>query len=96
MRKKTYLFDSDTLEILSTLKEKMGKKETQIIREALRLYLDSYMKERKLLDTVSEFMDKIERIADQISDLSYRLGRCEERNRILEAELRKLKGSRGI
>ncbi len=93
MRKKTYLFDPDTLEILETLKAELGKKETQIIREALRLYLQSYMRERRLLDAVDDLAEKIEGITLKVSELSYKLGRCEERNRILEEELRKLKGS---
>lgn len=93
MRKKTYLFDPDTLEILETLKAELGKKETQIIREALRLYLQSHMRERKLLDAVDDLAERIERIALKVSELSYKLGRCEERNRVLEEELRKLRGS---
>jgi len=92
LKKKTYVFDSSTLEILEVLKEKLGKKETQIIREALRLYLDNHKNHEQLMGSVNEFVDRIESIVKQISELSYRLGRCEERNRYLEEELRKLKG----
>jgi len=42
LRKKTYVFDEDTLNILKTLREELGKKETQIIKEALRLYFDNH------------------------------------------------------
>ena len=93
MKKKTYLFDSETVEILNTLKEELGKKETQIIREALRLYFDNHRNEKRLMDSVNELIDRIERLVNQISELSYRLGKCEERNRIFEEELKKLRGS---
>lgn len=93
MKKKTYIFDPDTVEILNTLKEELGKKETQIIREALRLYFESRRNEKKLMDSVNDLVEKIDEFADRISDLSYRLGRCEERNRVLEEELKRLRRS---
>ncbi len=90
MRKKTYVFDEDTLDILRSLREELGKKETQIIREALKFYFDHHREQVSLMNSLGNLMEKIERIVRQISELSYRLGRCEERNRILEEELRKL------
>lgn len=92
MKKKTYVFDDDTLEVLKTLREELGKKETQIIREALRLYFDNHRNNRELMLSLNDLLNRIESIVSRISELSYRLGRCEERNRTLEEELRKLRG----
>lgn len=91
MRKKTYVFDRETLEVLNTLKEELGKKETQIIREALRLYLDNYRTERELLAELKVLVGKIETLFSRTSELSYRLGVCEERNRHLHEEIRRLR-----
>jgi len=94
LRKKTYVFDDHTLEVLQVLKEELGKKETQIIREALRLYFENHRNSRNLMSSVNELVERMENIVKQISELSYRLGRCEERARRLEEEIRKLKGER--
>ncbi len=92
MRKKTYVFDDSTLSILETLREELGKKETQIIREALRLYFDNHREHVNLMNSLGELVERIERVVRQISELSYRLGRCEERTRALEEELKRLRG----
>jgi len=91
LRKKTYVFDGETLDILKILKEELGKKETQIIREALKLYFDNHRERENLLNSLSGVMDRIEKVMRQISELSYRLGKCEERNRILEEEVKRLR-----
>jgi len=79
--KKTYVFDKKTLEILKNLKEELGKSETQIIKEALRLY-------HKVLH--GEY-DEFRCMAEKLAEVSYKLGALEERLRILEEELRRLK-----
>ena len=91
MQKKTYVFDDNTLEVLKTLREELGKKETQIIKEALRLYFENHRNNREVMASLNELVGRIEAIVSQIAELSYRLGECEERNRVLEGELRKLK-----
>jgi len=91
LRKKTYVFDEDTLNILKTLREELGKKETQIIKEALRLYFDNHREQVDFMKSLGNLMERIERVVKQVSQLSYRLGRCEERNRILEEELRRFR-----
>lgn len=91
MQKKTYVFDDNTLEVLKTLREELGKKETQIIKEALRLYFENHRNNREVMASLNELVGRIEAIVSQIAELSYRLGKCEERNRVLEGELRKLK-----
>ncbi len=91
MRKKTYLFDNHTVDIIQILKEELGKKETQIIKEALRLYFDNHRSNEEILKSFKDLIDKIESIVEKVSELSYRLGRCEERNRRLDKELRKLR-----
>lgn len=94
MRKKTYVFDNDTLEVLQVLKEELGKKETQIIREALRFYFENHRSNKNLMNSLNELVERMENIVKQISDLSYRLGRCEEKAKRLEEEIRRLKGEK--
>jgi len=93
LKKKTYVFDSRTLEVLKLLCEELGKKETQIIREALKLYFDHHRSRKELISSVESLVERIERITNQVAELSYKLGRCEERNRNLEEEIRRLKGA---
>ncbi len=86
------MFDDETLDVLSILREELGKKETQIIREALRLYFENHRNNRELMSSLNELIERIEGIVSQVSQLSYKLGRCEERCRALEGELERLRG----
>jgi peptidoglycan hydrolase CwlO-like protein len=95
LKKKTYLFDDDTLEVLKVLRQELGKKETQIIREALNLYFNNHKNQTELMSSVNELLEKIEAIVSKVSELSYQLGRCEERNRMLMEELERLKRGEG-
>ncbi|RLJ70081.1 hypothetical protein BCF55_0343 [Hydrogenivirga caldilitoris] len=94
MKKKTYVFDNATLEVLQTLREELGKKETQIIREALRLYLDNHRTNGEVMNSLNKLVERIENVVERVSELSYKLGRCEERTKRLEEEIRKLRGER--
>ena len=71
-KKKTYVFSTHTLNILEELKNITKKSETQIITEALEL-LEEYVKKDKELDS------SLDVLLDKISDLSYKLGKCEEK-----------------
>ncbi len=93
MRKKTYVFDEDTLEILENLKCSMNKKEISIIKEALRMYHEMHNNQENLYKMVKEIISQLEYITSKIENLSYELGQCRERNRHLEEMLRKLVGN---
>lgn len=72
MKKKTYVFDGKTLEVLNTLKIELGKKETQIIREALRLYYENQKNHREILLSAKDMerrLSEIERRLDKIEEL---------------------------
>ncbi len=71
-KKKTYVFNQHVLDILERLKEKTKKSETQIITEALEL-LEEYVRKEKELNS------SLDILLDKISDLSYKLGKCEEK-----------------
>jgi len=86
------VFDDNTLEVLKTLREELGKKETQLIKEALRLYFDNHRSNGEVMSSLNELINRIESIVSQVSELSYKLGKCEERNRALERKLRRLRG----
>lgn len=90
MRKKTYVFDGDTLRILEEIKTELGKKETQILKEALRLYYEHHMSMKRDMSRLESMIRDFEELMDRISELSYRLRRCEERLKSLEEEVRKL------
>ena len=76
-KKKTYVFNKHTLEVLDGLKNVTKKSETQIIVEALEL-LEEYLRKDKELDS------SLDILLDKISELSYKLGKCEERLSQLE------------
>ncbi len=76
-KKKTYVFNQHVLDILERLKETTKKSETQIITEALEL-LDEYVRKDRELDSSLDIM------LNKISELSYKLGKCEERLSQLE------------
>ena len=94
MKKKTYILDQNTLNILGTLCRELGKKETQIIKEALRVYLESHNRNQHFIDSMAEAMSKMEQALERVAELSYKLGRCEERNRALQQEISRLKSGR--
>jgi translation initiation factor 2B subunit (eIF-2B alpha/beta/delta family) len=71
-KKKTYVFNQHTLEILDALKDMTKKSETQIIAEALEL-LEGYIRKEKELD------NSLDILLEKISELSYKLGKCEEK-----------------
>ena len=90
-KKKTYVFDQDTLNILEALKRDLGKKETQILKEALRLYMEHHKGMSAMTTTAQEFLKSVENLTKHVSDLSYRLGRCEAEKERLKSELDRLR-----
>ncbi len=71
-KKKTYMFSEETIQTLEKLKKITNKKETQIISEALDVYLE-YLEREK------EFNDNLKFMTQTIQELSKKLGACEEK-----------------
>ncbi len=71
MRKKTYILDTETLKLLEEIKRKLGKKETQIVKEAIRLYYEHTLSERRALSKLEEL---VERLSGIIGRLEEKLG----------------------
>ncbi len=94
LRKKTYAFDQATIDILEELKRELGKKETQLLKEALKAYYKSIKNEKNLSSQVENFLSNIKDLANMIMELSYRLGKCEEKMRQLEERIREIGGDR--
>ncbi len=79
--KKTYVFNRETVNTLSKLKEITGKSETQIIVDAIELFETYVLKDKKLQDNLELLISKIE-------ELSQKVGMYEEKIRELEKRLR--------
>ncbi len=71
-KKKTYVFNEKTISNIEKLKNLTNKKETQIISEAVAVYLEYIERDKR-------FNDKLEFMVKEIENLSYRLGVCEEK-----------------
>jgi len=91
LKKKTYIFDEDTLEILDQLKCDLNQKEVSIIKDALRSYYEVQCNKKELYKTLNEVVSQLNHIVQKIEELSYALGQCRERNRQLEKILDELK-----
>jgi predicted RNase H-like nuclease (RuvC/YqgF family) len=91
LKKKTYVFDGETIKILEEIKLELGKKETQVLREAIRLYHRHHMDMKTEMMRLEKAVERIEKLADRISELSYKLGRCEEKLSRLQEEIDRLK-----
>ncbi|RUM28824.1 MAG: hypothetical protein DSY32_03900 [Aquifex sp.] len=83
MKKKTFVFDEQTLKILEELKEKLNKKEVQIVEEALRFYHEYLVLKEGIYGDIKKISENFLEIINKIEDLSYRLGRCEAEREIL-------------
>ncbi len=88
VRKKTYAFDQATIDILEELKRELGKKETQLLKEALNIYYKKVKHEENISSQVESFLSNVKDLATMIMELSYRLGKCEEKMRQLEELLK--------
>ncbi len=91
MKKKTYVFDGETIKILEEIKLELGKKETQILREAIKLYYEQTMEMKAQMSRLEDAVSKITELVQKIGDLSYKLGRCEEKLSELQNEISRLK-----
>ncbi len=86
MKKKTYVFSERALQALEELKKITNKKETQIIEEAILLYLDYVTGKECVFTEVKKVTDNIVTIINKVEELSYKLGRCEAEKEFLKNE----------
>lgn len=89
MKKKTYIFDDSTLDMIDKLKCELNQKEVTVLKEAIRKLYEQSCEKRKNEDTLKEIVKKLDYIVKRIEELSFELGKCKERNRYLESKLRK-------
>jgi len=83
VKKKTFVFDEQTLKILEKLKTKLNKKEVQIVEEALKLYYEYVVLREGIYGDIKKISENFLEIIKRIEDLSYRLGKCEAEREIL-------------
>ena len=69
MKKKTYVFDQETLNNLSQIRDLTGKKETQILKESIRFYLSYLKDEERILSKNLMLSEKLEKLVKQLSEI---------------------------
>jgi len=84
MKKKTYVFGERAIQALEELKRLTNKKETQIIEEALLLYLDYLQGKECVYSEVKKITDNLGLIVSKVEELSYKLGRCEAQKELMK------------
>ncbi len=89
MKKKTYIFDDNTLDMIDHLKCELNQKEVVILKEAIRMLYESKYERKKKEDLLNEIVRKLDYIVRRIEDLSFELGKCKERNKYLEDKLKR-------
>ncbi|WP_457622496.1 hypothetical protein [Persephonella sp.] len=72
-KKKTYVFDENTLAKLDEIKDLTGKSETQILKEAVDLYLQVLSDDREGLGNIKDITEKLEKVVDRLEDLLVKL-----------------------
>jgi CMP-N-acetylneuraminic acid synthetase len=84
LKKKTYVFDRDTLNILESLKRELGKKEVQILREALSSYMEKVKNIKQSAESLSGISSKMDMVlvhlfelTNKFEDLNVKLHRIE-------------------
>ena len=91
MKKKTYVFDGETIKILEEIKLELGKKETQILREAIRLYYEQNLEMKTQMSRLEEAVSMLAELLERIKGLSSQFNRFEEKLSELQDEIRRLK-----
>ncbi len=90
MKKKTYIFDDDTLDMIDHLKYELNQKEVVILKEAIRMLYEYNCERKKKENILNDIIQKLDYIIRRIEELSFELGKCKERNRYLEDKVKKL------
>ena len=89
MKKKTYVFNEKVLSSLEEIKKLTNKKETQILEEAIMLYLEYLNGKNSIIDDIKKITDNLNEIISKVEELSYKLGKCEAEREFLRKELNK-------
>ncbi len=90
MKKKTYVLDESTLNMLEKLKCELNQKEVSVIKEAVRMLHEYHCEKQRTYETLNEIVEKLDYIVKRVEELSYQLGKCQEKNRYLESRIREL------
>ena len=90
MRKKTYMLDDHTLDLLEELKRELNQKEVSVIREAVRQLHERHRKEKEYHSMLKDMVSRLDSLAKRIEELSFELGRYKERNSMLERKIKEL------
>ena len=88
-KKKTYIFNEDTLRNLEGIQQITRQTETQIISDALKIYEEYLKKETNIMTKLDLVLEKIEKLSLELGACKERLRDCEEK--LLECEKRKNK-----
>ncbi len=89
MKKKTYVFDSSTLELLESLKKELGKKEVQILREALRVYGEKVQSLKESVSHMGSVVSKMDMVLVNMFELSSKIEDVNAKLRRIERLLSK-------
>ncbi|WP_457640433.1 hypothetical protein [Persephonella sp.] len=65
-KKKTYVFEEETLDTLKKIKQKTGKSETQILKEAIILYEKYLNDDEDGIKTIKDIASKLEKIVNRL------------------------------
>ncbi len=72
-KKKTYVFEEDTLKKLEEIKRNTGKSETQILKEAITLYIKLLNDDMEGVNSIKGITEKLEKVVDRLETLLKRL-----------------------
>lgn len=75
MKKKTFVFDEETLTILYEIKQITKKSETQIVKESLKLYRDFLKKEKEALPENLILVERLENLVMRIESVLKEISR---------------------
>ncbi|WP_457623613.1 hypothetical protein [Persephonella sp.] len=72
-KKKTYVFEEETVKQLEKIKRLTGKSETQILREAITIYGKILNDDRDGIESVKEITTRLEGVVDRLESLLSKL-----------------------
>ncbi|WP_456400773.1 hypothetical protein [Persephonella sp.] len=72
-KKKTYVFEEETVKQLEKIKRLTGKSETQILREAITIYGKILNEDRDGIESVKEITTRLEGVVDRLESLLSKL-----------------------
>jgi len=75
VKKKTFVFDEETLTILYEIKQITKKSETQIVKESLKLYRDFLKKEKEALPENLILVERLENLVMRLESVLKKISR---------------------